>query len=64
MIKRIKEKRNKKLSQNFFDYYICCCYREKSVVLPKSPSPDKKEIKKNEVIYKEVETSVPIEKKM
>ena len=54
MIKRIKEKRNKKLSQNFFDYYICCCYREKSVVLQKSKSqsPDKKEIKENEVIYK------------
>ena len=46
MIKRIKEKRNKKLSQNFFDYYICCCYREKSVVLPKSPSPDKRDKKK------------------
>ena len=61
MIKRINEKRNKKLSRNFCETYLCC-YREKSVVLPKSPSPEKKEIKENEVVYKEIETSVPTEK--
>jgi hypothetical protein len=61
MIKRINEKRNKKISRFFCETYLCC-YREKSVVLPKSPSPEKKEIKENEVMYKEIETSVPIEK--
>mgnify|MGYP001327856129 CR=1 FL=1 len=61
MIKRINEKRHKKLSRNFCETYLCC-YREKSVVLPKSPSPEKKEIKENEMVYKEIETSVPTEK--